>query len=106
MSSHSRFELLAAGVMGTKIEKFISQIRSRPAFVAAAASDAKWSNDLDNFERGLKFADRLADSDPAMLEIVDKIQNVIGRNDLSLKQQLLEVVKLLTQARDAGRIVH
>jgi hypothetical protein len=93
-------------VMIAKIDAFIAEIRSQPAFVAAAASDSKFSDHLDNIERGLNFVDRQADNDPATIEIFDKIQDVIARNDMSLKQRLLEVEKLLTEVRDDGRIVH
>jgi hypothetical protein len=86
--------------MSAKIAEFIAEIRAQSAFVAAAASDSKFSDHLDNIERGLNFVDRQADNDPATIEIFDKIHDVIGRNDLSLKQRLLELGKLLVQARD------
>jgi hypothetical protein len=96
----------AGAHMTAKIDAFIAEIRTRPAFVAAAASDSKFSDHLDNIERGLNAVDQKADSDPETIEIFDKIQDVIGRSDLPLKQRLLEVGKLLVQVRDAGRIVH
>jgi hypothetical protein len=92
--------------MTARIDAFISEIRASPAFITAAASDSRWPDHVDNIERGVNFIDRKADSDPEMIEIFDKIQDVIGRGDLSLKQRLLEVGKLLTRARDAGRIIH
>jgi len=92
--------------MGAKIDAFISEILAQPGFIAAAASDPQWSNHLDNIERGLNGIDQRADDEPAMIEIVDEIQTVIAPNDLSLKQRLLRVEKLLAKARDAGRIIH
>ena len=89
--------------MSDKIDSFISEIRNRPKFIAAAASDSNLSDHLNNIERGLFFLDRQADNDPATIEIFDKILIVIGRNDLTLKQRLLELGKLLVQFRDAGR---
>jgi hypothetical protein len=89
-----------------KIEIFISEIRNWPEFVAAAASDSRLPEHVDAIERGLNFIDRKADDDPATIEIFDKIVAVIGRSDLSLKERLLEVGKLLVQFRDAGRITH
>jgi hypothetical protein len=41
-----------------------------------------------------------------MIEAFDKIQAVIDRADLSIKEQLVEIGKLLTEARAAGRSVH
>src|SRR6266705_2649360 len=92
----------ARSYMSTKIDAFISEIRARPEFVAAAALDPKKSDDLDTIEYGLNVIDRWADDDPATVDIFDKIQNVIGRGDLSIKQRLLEMGELLTQFRDAG----
>jgi hypothetical protein len=92
--------------MTDKIDAFIAEIRARPEFVAAAAVDPKKSDELDAIERGLNAIDRQADNDPATIEIFDKIQHVIGRSDLSIKQRLLGIGKLLTQARDAGRSVN
>jgi hypothetical protein len=42
----------------------------------------------------------MANNDPAIIDIFDKIQDVIGRIDLSMKAKLLEVGRLLTQVRD------
>jgi hypothetical protein len=50
--------------------------------------------------------DRQADDDPRMIEAIDKIQGVVGRRDLSIKQRLLEVGKLLVQVRDAQGVRH
>jgi hypothetical protein len=77
-----------------------------PGFVAASASDTKWLAAFEKMERGLTAADRLAANDPTMLDVLDKIQGVIGRADLTLKDRLLELVKLLTQVRDAIKMTH
>jgi hypothetical protein len=92
--------------MTAKIDGFIAEIRSRPEFVTAAASDTRWSDHLDDIERGLNFLDRKADSDPAVIEVFDEILIVIGRGDLSLKQRLLEMGKLLTKVRDVDGTRH
>jgi hypothetical protein len=92
--------------MTAKIDAFIAEIRARPAFVAAAASDSNLSDHLNNIERGLNFVDRQADSDPAVIEVFDKILVAVSRNNLTLNQKLLEVGKLLIKLRDAGRNVH
>jgi hypothetical protein len=92
--------------MSTKIDSFITEVRSWPPLVAAAATDPKWLSEFEAMERGLNAIDRLADSSPAVIDIWDEIQEVIGRNDLSMKKRLLEVVRLATQARDTIKIVH
>ena len=92
--------------MSAKIDAFIAEIRTRSTFADAAASDPKWFEHLDNIERGLNAVDRKADGDPATIEVFDRIVIVIGRNDLSLKQRLLEVGKLLTQVRDVDGTRH
>jgi hypothetical protein len=88
--------------MTAKIDAFIAEIRLRPAFIDAAAADSKKLDELDAIERGLLAVYR----NPEMIEIFDKIQAVIDRGDLSLKERLLDIGKLLTQARDAGRSVN
>jgi hypothetical protein len=93
--------------MSDKIEAFIAEIRNWPKFVAEVSLDGpRWTRELEAIERGLNFIDRKADDDPATIEIFDKIVAVIGRSDLTLRQRLLEVGKLLVQVRDAGRITH
>jgi hypothetical protein len=57
-------------------------------------------------ERAPAAVDRLANEDPVILEIFDKVQAVIGRADLKLKHRLLEVARLLTQVRDGKRTVN
>jgi hypothetical protein len=92
--------------MTDKIEAFITEVRNMPGFVAASATDPKWIAELEALERLLNALDRQADDDPGMIEIFDKIQSVVGRADLPIKQRLLEVGKLLAQVRDAIKIVH
>ena len=92
--------------MNAKIDAFVEQIRKRPKFVAASATDPKWIAELDAIERGLNAIARKADDDSGMIDIFDKIQSFIGRVDLPIKQRLLEVGKLSAQARDAIKIVH
>jgi hypothetical protein len=93
-------------VMNAKIDAFLTEIRQLPGFVKASATDPKWNEELNRFERVFDAIDRKADDDPQTIEIFDKIQDVIARRDLSLKERLLEVVKLIVQFRDAQGIRH
>jgi hypothetical protein len=90
----------------SKIDAFIAEIRTGPAFAAVAAADRAWSEHLAAIEFALNEIDRRADNDPAMIEIFDKVVAIVTDHDLPLKQRLLELGKLLTEVRDAGRIVH
>ena len=92
--------------MNSKIDAFLSEVRNMPAFVTAAAADPEWFTAFAGIERGLNALSRLADNDPAIIDIFDEVQTVIGRGDLSLKQRLLEVGRLLTQVRDMIKITH
>jgi hypothetical protein len=92
--------------MNAKIDAFITEVRNMPGFVKASATDPKWIAGLEAIERGLNAIDRKADDDPGMIEIFDRIQSVVDRVDLPIKQRLLEVGKLSAQARDAIKIVH
>jgi hypothetical protein len=92
--------------MNTKIDAFITEVRNMPVFIKAAATDEKWFAELAAIERVLNTIDRKADDDPATIEVFDKIQDVIGRKDFSLKQRLLEVGKLLLEFRDAQGVWH
>jgi hypothetical protein len=92
--------------MSAKIDAFIAEVRTSPEFVAASAADSQYPDHLDNIACGLSEVDRQADSDPKMIAIFDNIQDVIVRNDLSLKQRLLELGKLLTQVRDVDGTRH
>jgi hypothetical protein len=88
--------------MNAKIDAFVEQIRKRPKFVAAAASDPKWIGQLEAIRQFLHAVHR----NPEMIGASDKILAVIDRSDLSLKQRVLAVGKLLTQIRDTIKIVH
>jgi hypothetical protein len=92
--------------MSTKIDAFLAELRSLPGFVAASAANPKWTADLAAVERGLNAVDREADNNPAMLDALDKIQEVIDRRDLSLKQRLLAIAELLVRVRDTIKIAH
>jgi hypothetical protein len=92
--------------MSEKFDAFIAEVRNMPGFVAAAAADPKWIGELESIERALHTVDRQADNSPAMLDALDRIQDVISRTDLSLKERLLEVGRLLTTVRDAIKITH
>ena len=43
---------------------------------------------------------------PSILQFLDNIEAVISRRDLSVKERLLAVAKLLVQARDAIKFTH
>lgn len=92
--------------MNAGIDKFLNEVRNAPSFVKASAADPKWIGELEAIERVLNNLDRKADDDPQLMETMDNIQSVVGHRDLSIKQRLLGVGKLLTQARDAIKIVH
>jgi hypothetical protein len=92
--------------MSTKIESFITEVRNMSGFVSASAADPRWIEQLAAIERGLNTVDREADNNPAMLEALDKIQDVISRSDLSIKQRLLAIVEVLVRLRDTIKIVH
>jgi hypothetical protein len=92
--------------MSSKIDAFISEVRCRPGFVAASATDSNWIDQLAAIERLLYSIDRMADDDPAILEIFDKIQEVIGRRDFATKAKLLDLGRLLAQVRDTIKFVH
>ena len=92
--------------MGKKIDAFLNEVRNMPGFVAASATEPKWIAEMDGLERALNAIERKADDDPQMIEILDKIQAVVGRADLPIKERLLTVGKLLTEARDLIKIVH
>jgi len=86
------------------MDAFLTEVRHMPGFIAASAIDPKWSEHLDAIERGLTAIYNSAAAE--MIEAFDKIQAVIDRADLSIKEQLVEIGKLLTEARAAGRSVH
>jgi hypothetical protein len=92
--------------MSMAIEAFLSDLRTAPGFVAAAASDPKCLAELERVERGLSAVDRLANNDPAIVDIFDRIQAVAGNSNLSLKERLLAVGKLLAEVQAAGRVIH
>jgi hypothetical protein len=94
------------GVVSTQIDAFLIEVRNMPGFMKASASDPMWLEKLDGMERTFNGVERLADEDIRFLEIADKMQAVISHADLSTKAKLLEVGRLLAQARDTIKIVH
>jgi hypothetical protein len=92
------------------VGKVFGQIKS-PAVSAGIYNETRSLDESQAFilgkrarrRRGLGVIDRKADDDPQMIEIFDKIQTVIGRSDLSMKQRLIQLGRLLAQARDGGR---
>ena len=92
--------------MNARIDAFLTEIRNALSFVKVSAADPKWIGELEAIECVLNNLDRKAGDDPQLMETMDNIQSVVGHRDLSIKQRLLGVGKLLTQARDAIRIVH
>jgi hypothetical protein len=90
--------------MTAAVFAFLAEIREKPALVTASAVDPMWAEHLFAIERGI---DELCRDDrPEAIEIVDKIHCVIARKDHLLKDRLLDLGKLLVQARDIGRSVH
>jgi hypothetical protein len=64
--------------MGTKIDAFITEIRYRPRFKAAVASDPIWSAHLDAIEFALNEIDRRADSAAVGSEGSEAIAGSLG----------------------------
>jgi hypothetical protein len=91
---------LAVDVMSDKIDAFIAEIRTRPAFAAVAAADRVWSEHLTAIEFALNEIDRRANEDPAMVEVFDKVVALISDNDRTLKQRLLDLNEVLIPLRD------
>jgi hypothetical protein len=88
------------------IDTFITKIRNTPEFVSASAADPNFGNHLEAIESALNLIDRKANDDPHMIEIFDRIHGVIFRDDLSLKQRLIEVLKVFAELRDADGTTH
>lgn len=88
--------------MTPKIDTFIAEIRTRPEFTAGVAADPKKADDLAAIEDGLVALYR----DASLVDAFDKLEAAIDRRDLSMKQKLLAIGKILTAARDAGRSVN
>jgi hypothetical protein len=86
--------------MTSKIDAFIAEIRARPGFVNAVASDPIWSCHLENIEYALNEIDRRADSDPRMLEAFDKIVAIVADSARPVKQRLLDLNAVLVPLRD------
>lgn len=92
--------------MNGKIDAFLTDVRNMLGFVAAVTKDPERIQEIEAIERALIAVDQLADENPIVLDIFDKIQATIGRADLSMKAKLLEVGRLLTQARAVGKVIH
>ena len=88
------------------IDTFLAKIRNAPEFVSACAADPSFSNHLEAIERALNLIDRKANDEPRMVEYFDTVQGVISRDDLSLKQRLIEVMKVFAELRDADGTTH
>ena len=88
------------------IDVFLAKVRNAPEFVSASAADPNFGNHLEAIESALNLIDRKANDDPHMIEIFDKVQKVISRDDLSLKQRLIEVMKVFAELRDADGTTH
>jgi hypothetical protein len=92
--------------MSAKTDAFFAEIRARPDFIAAAAADPKWNEDLENMERALDAVDGIVDAKPEILDVLDQIDLVVGRTGISLKQRLLDFLDLMTRLRDLIIIIH
>jgi hypothetical protein len=101
-SSNDRFSHFWEARLMSKLDAFIANIRSSPKFAAAAASDSQWTDHLEAMERAFAALYR----NPEMIDAFDDLQAVIDRRDLSTKQKLIEIGKILTQVRDGGRSVN
>ena len=88
------------------IDAFLAKIRNAPEFVSACAADPNFSNHLEAIESALNLIDRKANDDPHMIEMFDRVQTVISRDDLSIKQRLVAVMKVFAELRDAAGTTH
>jgi hypothetical protein len=80
--------------MNAKADTFIAEIRARPAFAAATASDPIWSDHLNAIERFFREIDRRADDNPVLLDALDRALTIIG-DSKPLKQRLLDLSALV-----------
>lgn len=93
--------------MSTRIDAFLSEVRNMPEFIAELAIGPTRPRELiEGLERGISGVDRLANDDPAVVEIYDEILATIGRRDLSTKEKLSALGKLLLQAADTMKKVN
>jgi hypothetical protein len=86
------------------IEDFLDQIRAAPVFAAAAKADDQYNRWLADIDRGLERISELTDAES--IELMDKVIDTIGWTEMSLKQRLLEIGRLMTEFRDRGRSVN
>ena len=89
--------------MTEQIASFLNEIRHLPKFIEAAQSDEQWLQHFNGVETGL-YAFAQGDL-PQVIDVFDKILQVIKRSDWSLKQKLLEVSRLAAIVRDRGRSI-
>jgi hypothetical protein len=88
--------------MTDKIDAFLAEIRAHPKFIEAAATNPTKVEEFAAMEKGLAILHR----EPEFVDLFDKLVAVLDRRDLSIKQRLDEISKILLQARDAGRSVN
>jgi hypothetical protein len=90
--------------MTDAVDSFLRQVRQSPKFIEAAQADAKLLRHFNEMEWGLR---GLAESDEGfVIEAFDEVRRAVVREDWTLKQKLLEIVRLAAIIRDHGRSVH
>jgi hypothetical protein len=88
--------------MPRKIALFIAEIRCRPEFIAGVAADPKKEDELADIQKGLEVVYR----DAGLVEAFDRIEAILDRPGLPIKQRLTAIGKIMTEVRDAGRSVN
>jgi hypothetical protein len=84
-----------------RIDAFLADVRNMPTFVAGVATDPKRGREvIEGLERSLLAIDRLANDDPALVEIYDEIVATMARRDLATKEKLSALGKLFLRACD------
>jgi hypothetical protein len=92
--------------MTAKIDDFIAEVRNAPEFVAAMATRPQLDSEMEAVENGLALIERKANDDSEMIEMLDRVQTAISRKDLSIKQRLIEVIRVFTELHAAGRTIN
>jgi hypothetical protein len=80
----------------TTPQQFIDDIRANPKFVEGSKRDPAFHCHLKAMERGIEAIRAQGNDDVVWLERFDELQAIIARDDLTVKERLLELVKVLT----------
>jgi hypothetical protein len=73
------------------VETFLEAVRARPRVAAAVRDDAEVAAHLEAVEAGIRHVAFLACDDQKYLDVLDEINAVVRRDDLSLKARMLAI---------------